>query len=183
MKTFSVLLIALFVPVGCSDASPHNSAASPNEFDHAIETIATSTNIDSVREADAKLRGGGIAAIDSLQKCLADPRIPASKYLTRAVSGTPDISDHAFWLIQDMIETPTPKLYSGEHSVLTAANVKKWLGDREGNSLRKIRIDAVTTSYENAKKDYETNGAKYTQDAMALYRGRLNELENESKQR
>ena len=149
-------------------------------FEAAIETIASSNDIDMVRKADTKLRSSGRAAIDSLRKHLADNRVPASNYLSRTVDGIPNMSDHCFWLIQDIIEPPVPKLYASLYSVLTTENVGRWLDDRAEKSIIELQRDAAQTSLNHAKSDFETKDASYAKQAIEIYSKRLAGLqENE----
>ncbi len=116
------------------------------EFKQAIETIATSTDRDSVNAAGEKLHGGGLPAIQSLLQHLNDTRRPPTNYLTRAVSGDVDMSDHSFWLIQDILESHTSKM-DASYSPLEKHSLAKWLADREGMSLAQLRREACIGAF------------------------------------
>ena len=116
------------------------------EFNSAIETIATSTNRDAVNDADTALRNGGLPAINALVRHLEDRRQAPSNYLTRAVSGRVDMSDHCFWLSQDILESHKSKMHAS-YSPLDKQNLSKWLSDRDGKSLAELRREACIGSF------------------------------------
>ena len=182
-QIFPILAIALML-TGCGKSEPNvNSSMETqqtntrsNQFDAAIEVIATSDDVGRVRAADETLRDGGLDAIAALRKHFQDNRIPPSNYLTRAVSGQPDMSDHCFWLVQDMIEPPVPKLYAGLYSVLSFDTIGKWLDKRHDKSMQELRIEAASMSLAAAKKDFETTAESHVQKAVDIYTKRLAEL-------
>lgn len=141
----SVVAQESHLPVDAFEGQACRSAAD-RDFDAAIETIATSSNRDTVNAAGKKLREGGLPAIGALAHHLADRRRPPSNYLTRAVSGRADLGDHCFWLIQDILESHTSKL-DASYSPLDKQNVAKWLADREGKSLAELRRDACIGAF------------------------------------
>ena len=186
MKILSALSIMTTVMLsGCVQSHPMSAQKSGDRsseesetsgFDAAIETIATSEDKAAVLEADARLRSGGLPAIHALRQHLDDARIPATDYLTRAVLGQPNLGDHCFWLIQDMIEAPVPKLYHAQYSVLTYGNVEQWLDERSDKTLQELRLDAATTSLERAKAEFEDQAMSSAQQAMELYQDRITDL-------
>ena len=182
-QIFSILAFVVML-IGCVKSEPNSSSSiktqqsntQSNQFDVAIEVIATSDDVEEVLAADATLRGGGLVAINALRKHFNDNRVPPSNYLTRAVSGQPDMSNHCFWLVQDMIEAPVPKLYASLYSVLSPDTIDKWLDDRVGKSIHDLRIDAASTSLAAAKKNFEDTAESHAQKAMDIYTKRLAEL-------
>ena len=190
MKSVCIALVTILLTVGCNqsggesntleDKGRSHSSPSPTQFDAAIETIATSTDMDAVHAAADALRSGGLPAIRALRGHLSDKRIPPSDYLTRAVSGTPDMSDHCFWLIQDMIEPGVPKLYREAYAVLTRDNVEQWLDDRGGKSIVELQIDAAAASLDRAERDFDTSGESHAKEAFHIYSERLSELRTDT---
>ena len=184
MKRISPILVIAVMLIGCGKSEPEVSSSidakqtntPSNRFDAAIEVITTSDDVDKVHVADETLRAGGLVAIAAMRKHFQDNRVPPSNYLTRAVTGTPDMSDHCFWLVQDMIEPPVPKLYAGLYSVLTPETIAKWLDDRENKSMQQLRVDAASMSLEAAKKDFETTAETHAQKAVDIYTKRLMDL-------
>ena len=182
-QIFSILAIAVML-TGCGKSEPNVSSSietqqtntQSNQFDAAIDVIATSNDVEEVRAADETLRDGGLVAIVALREHFQDNRVPTPNYLTRAVSGQPDMSDHCFWLVQDMIEPPVPKLYAGLYSVLSPNTIGKWLDDRHGKSMQQLRIDAASVSLAAAKKDFENTAESHARKAMDIYTERLAEL-------
>jgi hypothetical protein len=187
--SIAILLFSSIVAIGCYTA-PSNSGDGDNgsatdsvsqidpslsEYDIAIETIATSSDLGAARAADAFLRKGGLAAINSLRKHLHDDRIPSSNYLTRSVLGKPSMANHCFWLIQDIVAPETVK--SDPYSALSFDEVEQWLDGRANKTFHELRLDAAATSFARAKEDFETNGGKFAQNAMESYGNRLKELE------
>lgn len=118
-----------------------------SDFEQAIEVIATSTDSGAVHAADSKLRSGGLPAIQALVKHLTDSREAPSRYLTRAVAGEPDMGDHSFWLIQDILESHTSK-QDALYSPLEKESVAKWLAVRDGLSLAHLRREACIGAFE-----------------------------------
>lgn len=151
-------------------------AAVDGAFDAAIDVIATSSDKTLVFAADKKLRGGGLRAIDALVKHLDDRRVaPFGTYLTRAVAGRVDMSDHCFWLIQGILEPPMPKKY--RCSALSKKNIAEWLSAREGESLAELRRDACISAFaEIAAKSEEYPDANFD-PAYRIYAKRLIELD------
>lgn len=86
------------------------------------------------------------------------------------------MGDHCFWLIQDMIEAPVPKLYASLYSSLNRANVAEWLDDRSGAALAELQIAAASQSLELAQTDFERNANPHAKKALAIYTERLNKL-------
>lgn len=146
------------------------------ELVNAIETIATSPDIEPVQSADARLRNGGINSIRVLRRYLDDLRVAPSGYVMRSVSGrTPNMCDHAFWLIQDIIE-PTPKSLWSRYEALTPVNVRAWLDNRAEFSLHQLQIAAATHSLNAAELDFEASGDSIPADAVVFYQARLDQL-------
>lgn len=159
-----------------SDTARSDLQPATGAYHDAIETIATSEDKEAVLAADKVLRSGGLPAIDSLRNHLSDRRVPPSNYLTRAVTGTPDMGDHCFWLIQDMVEPPVPKLYGSLYTALNRANVGEWLDNQARETLLELQIEAASQSLELAKADFEQNSPPHAQKAIELYTERLQKL-------
>lgn len=147
------------------------------EFKQAIETIATSTDRNSVNAAGAKLHSGGLAAIHALVQHLNDTRRPASNYLTRAVSGDADMSDHSFWLIQDILESHTSKM-DASYSPLEKHSLAKWLADREGMSLAQLRREACIGAFAKILAMGEKNPNFDVRPVIMSYAERLVKLDS-----
>ncbi len=192
--SIAILIFTSVFANGCNKA-PSNSVDGDNgiaknsalqivpsmsEYEIAIETIATSSDLGTARAADAFLREGGLASINSLRKYLNDDRIPPSNYLTRAVIRKPSMAKHCFWLIQDIIAPQTVK--SDPYCALSFDNVEQWLDDRANKTFHELELDAASTSFARAKEDFETNGGKFAQKAMESYGHRLKELETNKQQ-
>ncbi len=131
---------------------------SPAAYHAVIETIATSNGVDDVHTAYDLLQSGGLPAIEVLLTYLQDTRVPPHNYLMRAVIGTPDMSDYCFWLIQDILEDPRPKMES-VYSPLNKTNIQQWLSTRSGKTLSELRVDACAEAIENIRslQQSETN--------------------------
>ena len=192
MHTIRLLtIVSVLTLAGCQSRGPaqpqaknkdggHGSDAAADAYDDAIETIATNDNQQAVQSADKTLRNGGSTAIASLRRHLIDRRIPPSNYLTRAVTGTPDMGDHCFWLIQDMIEPPVSK--SNQYSKLNRSNISEWLDDRAGKTLLELQIDAASESLELAKTDLKQNGTPRAKNAIETFTKRIQTLKAQSAQ-
>ena len=90
-----------------------NAQKAANIYDKAIETIALSQD-QRCRSCCQRHAAEGRPKSNRihLRKHLNDGRVSKSNHLMRAVIGMPDMGDHCFWLIQDIIEPAVPKLYS-----------------------------------------------------------------------
>jgi len=179
-----VFLVILYADVTLS-AQPNtvNAQKAANIYDKAIETIALSQDKDAVHAASDTLRKGGLKAINSLRKHLNDGRVSKSNHLMRTVIGMPDMGDHCFWLIQDIIEPAVPKLYSSMYASLSRDNITKWLDDRSEATLVELQIAAASQSLEKAKTDFEGNAKPYAKQAITIYSNRLNKLKAQAKKK
>jgi len=145
-------------------------------YEAAIETIATSTDRDAVIVAGKTLRRGGLSGIAALAKHLDDHRHVKSHHLARAVSGDVELGDQCFWLIQDQLEIHTSKL-DASFSPLTRRNTKAWLAARRQMSLLELQRDACIGSFHTILQ-YERDNRRFNSAPwLKKYAIRLTELD------
>ena len=177
MKTHRSLLFAVVVALGCAGTQDDTVVVSTDaDFDTAIETLATSSDLAEVNASLGILYGGGVSAIDVLREHLSDDRIIPAVHTTRLAIGTATVGDQAFWTIQEMIEPFLFKGYRGNYSVLTRENVEQWLDSNRGMTIVGLQIKATSTALTNAKRDLELTGSKEARTAIEICRERLTEL-------
>lgn len=177
MKLQLSIAFTLAFAVGCSDSSKQRVITPANvDFDTAVEIIATSDDFDYVNSAQARLVYGGLPAIAELRLHLSDERIIPTGYSNRSInSGEISIATHAFWTIQDMIETGLPKYYDESYHVLNSGNVERWLDDRSDKSLIELQIDAASSTLAHAQREQQS-GDQEARGAVKILTERLKEL-------
>ncbi|MDA8746141.1 hypothetical protein N9N28_16065 [Rubripirellula amarantea] len=177
MKTNLSLLLAVAVALGCTGTQDDAVVVSAGaDFDTAIETLATSSDLADVNASLGILYGGGVPAIEALREHLSDDRVIPAVHTTRLANGTATVGDQAFWTIQEMIEPFLFKSYSGNYSVLTREGAEQWLDSHRGMTIVGLQIEATSTALTHAKRDLEMTGSPEARMAIEICRERLTEL-------
>ncbi len=167
---------------------------SPEAYRAAIETIATSDDVDDVHAAYDLLQSGGLPAIEVLVTYLKDTRVPPHNYLMPAVTFEPDMSDYCFWLIQDILEDLQTKEEQW-FSPLTKANIQQWLAERSGKTLAELRVEACAGAIDNIQSLQQTDRNNFADESgfdaadyqasldlhLSKFRNRLAQLEEDSR--
>ena len=177
---YLVLIVFSVLLAGCNEpdaaSSPGALPAAPQDFAAAIETIATSTDTESVQVAARLLREGGLPALATLAAHLDDKRLPPTDCLTRAVDGTSDPGDHCFWLIQDMLESHQT-LQESSFSGLSRDNTAEWLAQRKELRLVELQRDACRAAIETLERYIEAHPTFDGAREMTAFKQRLAALD------
>ena len=154
------------------------TASSIVDYDAAVETLATAHDLTAVNKALRTLDVGGRAAVDALRKHLSDERVLPSGFSSRVFTANSEtkMSDESFWLIQDLIETPFPKVYGANYHALDRESIERWLDQYENASITGLRIEAATLSLDIAKRDLEMTGSQNAREAVEICREHLTQL-------
>lgn len=151
----------------------------------AYEILATTDQRKAANEAAAVLYRGQLDTVKFLSKKLKDDRQPPSGYLTRQVTGTPTMGQHAFWMIQDIVEpgvinesrvTAVPRAYHGL-SVVSENTISEWV--KSNKTLREMQIAAADGALKKMRAQAKKNPSQANQKALNIFETRMNVLVND----
>lgn len=174
MKLIFLFLLALTLTLGCT-GNKNDAVMTSSDFDHAMETIATSADWNSANAAAVQPDGCVLPAINVLREHLSDDRVISLDKPTRPLLGT--VGEHAFWAIRDAIEPLRLPRRLDAYSALTRDNVEDWLGRHQGESLLELQVEAASHSLDLATRDFERNGNSDARDAMFFYSEHLSVIQ------
>ncbi|MEM6473852.1 MAG: hypothetical protein AAF802_30130 [Planctomycetota bacterium] len=176
MKTFYAIIASVGICVGCESSNRKDDSRPYEDFETAIEAIATVNDIWEASAAAEQIYTGGVPAIVALRGYLDDVRVIPSGFCSRSINSSDiTLGQQALWTIQDMIEVGLPKMYDNSFYVLRSGNLEQWLDEREGMSIIELEIEAANAQLLQAKQQMEA-GAPYAKDAVTIIEDRLEEL-------
>ncbi len=179
MESHRAILLVGVIALGCTSTQNDTGTTSAvPDYEGAMETLATSSDLAAVNASLRTLYGGGRPAINALRKHLSDERVLQSEFSARifTANSKTKMSDESFWIIQDIVETPLPKLYRGNYYALTRDSVEQWLDRYNDASIAGLQIEAASASLDLAKRDFEMTGSPHAREAIEICRERLTEL-------
>lgn len=175
-------LFAVLIVIGCNSTEPED------RYETAVKAFASSVPTDKTAAAIDLIKSADIDAFDTLLAHLDDETRASEEHFMRAMvvvdeNGNegpyePSVGDACFDLLQAQIEGGWPKGFR-EYYVLNRINIRDWLDQRKGKTLRELRIECATLSLASAKRDHQINPTEWTDTCVKFLTQNLTAIQSE----